>query len=115
MKKLLLITILLIGIQLPSFAETAREFKKFCSSSLDYSEGYCIGYIVGMLEGISVGSSIERTIKSNATMGTVRDTVLKYLWDNPKDGDEIRVLIVADALIDAGFAKWKDPKPVKKG
>jgi Ssp1 endopeptidase immunity protein Rap1a len=102
--------ILLISLMFvhPARASTSgNDLLRFCTSDPNSAEqSFCLGYLHGLVDGVMGLSVIEGRpqifdIPSGADILQVRDVVVKFLKENPKDRHLAAVALVFKALTQA--------------
>jgi Rap1a immunity proteins len=82
--------------------ETGNSLYATCTTDhTAFSEGYCMGFIAGTadtMEGIRISNICS---PEKATVGQVRDVVLKYLAEHPETRQNSAFDLIQEALVKA--------------
>lgn len=83
---------------------TGNEVLQKCDEGADTQDiAYCLGYIAGAVDQIALWTNYggKNCIPSNATLGQMRDVIVKYLKDHPQDRHRSAPLLSYMALGEA--------------
>jgi hypothetical protein len=69
-----------------------------CSKTGGASEGICLGFIAGTVHGLEAEAAYNFFCLPRVRYGQIRDVVVKFLADNPKDRHRDSAALITAAL-----------------